>query len=84
MTSSFVFVFWGDDRWNCSARFGTNTKDAVIRHFHGRAHIRHNGAREIWLPHLRAALLANAAGLRDWAGSCDGRVGKLAANEQAR
>lgn len=75
-----------DDRFNCSGHFrsghfGAPPPDVRIWHFHGRKMIPGKGYEEgpeLYKPHLRAALEANAGGIRDWLKETDPALWDLA------
>ncbi len=68
-----------DDRWNCSAHLGVHRDNPVIRHFHGRSHVRKEGCRKLWWPHFEEAIREKAGGIDEWAGQHDqGVAGFLA------
>lgn len=66
-----------DDRWNCSVHLGIHQDAAVIRHFHGRSHVRREDCRVVWWPHFEEAIEAKAGGLDEWAGQYDAGVSRL-------
>ena len=49
----------------------------VIRHFHGRSHVRHDAPGKLWCPHFTEAREAGAGGLNEWAGRYDLAVQKF-------
>lgn len=66
------------DSYNCSPTFGVNRDDARIWHYHGRRMVRNPVAGELYKPHLRDALDANAGGIRDWLKETDPALWELA------
>lgn len=58
-------VIAGDDRWNCSPRFGTRKDDAVIWHFHNNLHLSPEG-RQLWQPVLQEVVSKNVGGIGAW------------------
>ena len=56
-----------DCQFNCSSRYGNETPDVRIWHFHGGGHLKPGKGRERWLSVYRRCLSDNPAGLRDWA-----------------
>ncbi len=68
-----------DESWNWSPRYSAHPERARIIHFHGRQWYRTENGRDLFVPHLQAALRANAGGLADWAGQYNENIRPLLA-----
>ncbi len=62
-----------DDRFNNSIKYGWETVDVRLIHFHGRRHFSEVG-KALWTGAFLRAMAANIGGIRDWAGQYDRRV----------
>ncbi len=68
-----------DDRWNHSVQFGRH-REPIVRHFHGRKHVRSATGAAIWWPWFEAARAEDIGGIYDWGGQWDSAVGERLAN----
>lgn len=71
-----------DCRFNCSPAHAKNTFDVRIWHFHGDKHVRHEFARQIWMPVYNECVRENVAGLAEWSPDVDTRLKNYLASEQ--
>jgi len=76
-------VRWIDGTWNALVAYEKKWADRKIAHYHHKYYATLARGRETWLPHLRGAMEANVAGIRDWAGAHNHHVAGLLAPQLA-
>jgi len=76
-------VRWVGGEWNALVAYEKKWADRKIAHYHHKYYATLARGRETWLPHLRAAMEANVAGIRDWAGTHNHHVASVLAGMPA-
>jgi len=52
--------------YNCSPLYGLGYGSAVVRHYHGKKHLKNDRAKNSWLPEYHDAVAANFGCLKEW------------------
>lgn len=74
-------VRYVDGAWNSLVAYDDHWEDRKIAHYHHKHFANIDRGRETWMHHLHAAMQANAAGIREWAGQYNRVVHSLLAGQ---
>jgi hypothetical protein len=62
------------DAFNCSPFYGLHWDESVVRHYHGRKHLRPGNAVDSWWPAYKSAVSEKFANLHKWTPAGDNRL----------